>query len=387
MPRVITTYIFKEIGVPFLLGLLILTVTALLSKVVRLVDLIFSHGAGLFFVLEFVASASPSFLIYTVPVAFLIAVLMAFTRLSSDSEIIAMKAAGISLAALLRPVILLAAIAFAIDLTLTLYVFPWGNLNMKRLVFEAGKSALTSGIEEKTFYDRFLGATLYVDRINPETRTMEGIFISQQSGDGVNSFFAKSGAIAPSEDNSSVFLKLVDGASHRQNKGVGDYNIVEFKSYTLELGLAGADPGRIKGRSNRELYAGELLDKARELKGRGENPSPVIIDVHKRFSLPASIFVFSLLGIPLGLQKVRSSRFTGFGVALAVVLLYYIASTALEALGENGRLNPILAVWGSNIIFGAAGAIVFYSAFKDVSLTGAVIRAVKTLPRGGHPRI
>ncbi|MBI5969670.1 MAG: LPS export ABC transporter permease LptF [Deltaproteobacteria bacterium] len=384
MPRVITTYIFKEIGVPFLLGLLILTVTALLSKVVKLVDLIFSHGAGLFFVLEFVASAAPSFLIYTVPVAFLIAVLMASTRLSSDSEITALKAAGISLNALLRPVLFMAAIAFAADLTLTLYVFPWGNLNMKRLVFEAGKTALTSGIEEKTFYDRFLGATLYVDRINPETRTMEGIFISQQSGDGVNFFFAKSGAIAPSEDNSRVYLKLDDGASHRQNKGIGDYNIVEFKSYTLELGLTGVDPGRIQGRSNRELYAGELLEKARELKLRGENPAPVIIDAHKRFALPVSIFVFSLLGVPLGLQKVRSSRFTGFGVALGVVLLYYIASTAFETLGENGRLNPVLAVWGSNIIFGVSGAVVFYSAFKDVSLTQAMKRAVKTLSRGGR---
>ncbi|MEK7774032.1 MAG: LptF/LptG family permease, partial [Deltaproteobacteria bacterium] len=179
MPGIIDRYVFKETAVPFLLSLAILTMTALLSKVVKLIELMLTHGAGARFVFWFILSVLPSFLIYTIPVSFLIGVLVAFTRLSSDSEITAMKASGISLFKLLRPVLALAVIASASTLAFTMYFFPWGSLNLKKLMYDAAKSKLVSGMEEKTFYDRFKGVTIHVDHIIPKTGEMEGIFISQ----------------------------------------------------------------------------------------------------------------------------------------------------------------------------------------------------------------
>lgn len=375
MYRAIDRYVFKEAAVPFLLSLAILTLTALLSKVVKLIELVLTHGAGAGFVFWFILSMLPSFLVYTIPVSFLIGVLIAFTRLSSDSEITAMKASGISLFKLLRPVLALAVVACAATLAFTLYLSPWGSMNLKRLMYDAAKSRLVSGIEEKTFYDRFKGVTLYVDHISPRTGEMEGVFISQTGqtgqtggreggGAGASSvFFARRGEFFPSAEDFSVYLKLYDGNIHRREDDA--YHIVDFSSYTLDLSFAGGAPPSQADKSNRDLYTGEMIKRIEEIKARGENPAPQVVDLHKRFALPASVFVFAFLGLPLGVQKVRSARFTGFSIALGVVLAYYAASTALEGFGNNGALNPVISVWGSDMIFGLAGLYIFRMAAKD----------------------
>ncbi|MBI5642760.1 MAG: LPS export ABC transporter permease LptF [Deltaproteobacteria bacterium] len=366
MPRLINTYIFKEISVPFLLSLVIMTFTGLLSKVMKLVELMVTHGIGASFVFWFIVSVIPSFIIYTIPVSFLIGVLVAFTRLSSDSEITAMKSTGLSLFSLMRPVAVLAVIAYLLTLAFTIYIFPWGNLKLKQLLFEAAKTKLVSGIEEKTFYDKFKGMILYVDHLSPKTGEMEGIFISETGEGGeTNIFFAEKGVFSPSTQEFNVYLKLLDGSIHRKTENDGSYHIVEFKDYVLDLSLSGKPTTGLSDKSNRELYLKELLERVAAAKERGQSAAPYLIDLHKRFALPASVFVFAILGVPLGIQKIRAARFTGFSISLGVVLIYYVTSTALEALGENGKINPVFAVWGSDIIFLTAGAYIFYKAAKD----------------------
>ncbi|MBI5493238.1 MAG: LptF/LptG family permease [Deltaproteobacteria bacterium] len=415
MSRLINTYIFKEISVPFLLSLAVLTATGLLSKTVKLIELIVTHGIGPSFIFWFIISVIPSFIIYTIPVAFIIGVLVAFTRLSSDSEITAMKAAGVSLFSIMKPVMLVAFVAYLATLTFTLYLFPWGNINLRNLLFEAAKAKLVSGIEEKTFYDKFKGAVLYVDHLNIKTGEMEGIFISQtgsvgstagakapgtpggpagagaQAGPGAEStiFFASRGVFSPPTEESTVYLKLYNGTIHRKTENNGAYHIADFESYVLELSIAGSDSAAPGKRPNRELYINELTRRIKEIRAKGERTAPYMIDLHKRFALPASVFVFALLGVPLGIQKIRAARFTGFSVALAVVLCYYVVSTALEALGENGRLNPVLAVWGSDIIFLAAGFYIFHAAAKDrpIDLGSRITDLASRLRRGrAHKR-
>lgn len=388
MPRLINSYIFREISVPFLLSLAILTATGLLSRIMKLVELAVTHGIGAPFVFWFIVSVVPSFIIYTIPVSFLIGVLVAFTRLSSDSEITAMKASGLSLFSLMRPVIALAIIAYFLTLAFTVYFFPWGNINLKNLLFEAAKTRLVSGIEEKTFYDKFRGVVLYVDRLSTKTGEMEGIFISEAGAGGdANLFFAERGVFSPSGEEFSVFLKLNDGTIHRKTGDDGAYHIVRFEDYLVTLSAASAPATTLERRTNRELYLGELMARVDDARAKGINTAPFVIDLHKRFALPASVFVFALLGVPLGIQRIRAARFAGFSIALAVVLAYYVASTALEALGENGGLNPIVAVWGSNIIFTIAGVYFFRLAARDASPSTQLFSALEALiPRRNNKK-
>lgn len=369
MPGILSRYILKEISVPFALSLVILTATALLSKAVKIIELMVTQGVGGSFIFWFMASVAPSFLIYTLPISFLTGVLVAFTRLSSDSEVTAIKASGLGLTAMFRPVMLLALLVYALTLGVTLFLFPWGNLNMKALFFDASKDRFISGLEEKTFYDRFKGIVLYVDKINARTGEMEGIFISERGGkEESNVFFATKGVFSPATERYTVYLKLNDGAIHRKTRGGGTYHIADFASYTLELGMAG-QPGAAVNKANKELYPGELMGKARAAEAKGQDPAPYLVDMHKRFALPASVFAFALLGLPLGIQKIRAAKFTGFSIALGVVLAYYVLSTAFEALGEAGSMNAIAAVWASDAIFLGAGLYVFSRASREKPLS------------------
>ncbi|MEE9613545.1 MAG: LPS export ABC transporter permease LptF [Thermodesulfobacteriota bacterium] len=380
MPSLISRYIFKEIAGPFLLSCAILTATALLTKVLKLAELVVSHGVGLGFALKFLVSVTPPLLVYTVPASFLVAVLIASSRMSSDNEIIAMKASGLGLFDILKPVLALAVLAYALTLVLTLYLFPWGNHNVKKLIFEAASTRASAGMEERTFYDRFPGVVMYVDTIPPGTGEMRGVFISQEAGgeggeDGDKSsdiIWAESGVFVPSEEQLSVFLQLRNGTVHRSVPEKGTYHIADFSTYTLALDLSGSKT-TMRGKSSRELYIWELMERAKKQDDTSRHHSRIMVELHKRFATPASVFVFSLIGLPLGIQRVRRAGLTGFGLALGVLIVYYTLVKGLEGLGDNGLLHPALAAWGADLLLGAVGGCVLYMAARD--------RPIEVVPR------
>ncbi|MFQ5480278.1 MAG: LPS export ABC transporter permease LptF [Thermodesulfobacteriota bacterium] len=366
MGRLLNLYIFTEMMAPFFLCLLILTSTALLTKAIKLIGLIVSQGLGMGFAFWFIVSLLPSFLIYTIPVSFLIAVLITFTRLSSDSEFIAMKALGLNLFTITRPVLVFALFISSITLACTLYLYPWGNLNMKRLIIEGASKNIAAAIKEKTFYDKLGDLVIYVDHISDKTGELEGVFIAKKNPSGKSDIFvAEKAVIGGTGKGSNFYIRLEKGTSQREDKEKDSYHVVNFTSYVLELNPASQGFGGAGSRSNRELYPAEMVHRIKDIETRGGFTPPYIMDLHKRFALPASIFIFGLIGATLGIQGVRSTRLTGFAVALGVILLYYILSTALEGFGENGILNPLAAVWGSNIITGIIAFYVFYLKSKD----------------------
>jgi len=368
MGRLLNLYIFAQMLAPFFLCLVVLTSTALLTKTIKLIGLIVGHGLGAGFAFWFIVSLLPSFLIYTIPISFLVAVLITFTRLSSDSEFIAMKALGLNLFTVTRPVLAFAFFTFSMTLAFTLYIYPWGNMNLKHLLIEGASRGLAAGIKEKTFYDSISDLVIYVDHVSQKTGELEGVFIARKNPAGKSDIFvAERATIGGGGDKSSLYIRLENGTSQREDRGKDSYHVLNFSKYTLELNPTGAGSGLI-ARSNRELYPGEMTKRIADIKARGGFAPPYIMDLHKRFTLPASVFVFGLIGATLGIQGIRRSRLTGFSMGLGVILFYYILSTALEGFGENGVINPVAAVWGSNIITGVIAFYVFYMKSKDREL-------------------
>ena len=366
MPHIIQRYIFREMAIPFLFSIGIFTITSLLSKIPHLIQLMINHGVGFLVVVQFIVFILPSILIYVIPVSFLIAVLIAYNRLSSDNEITAMKAAGLSILKISRSVAIMALFAYSISSFFTIYAFPWGSLSSKRLIYDMARSKASIGLRERVFNSAFNGLILYANRIITENGELEGIFISDQRDEKDNNIItAKNGIISSDHQTMEITLRLFNGIVHRSGEK-GLYKIVTFNTYDLNLSLKDE---KIKNpdtsKANRDLTVSQLKEKIDDMKRGGRDPAPHIIDLHKRFALPASVFVFGLLGIPLGIQRIRTIRFTSFTIGLGVVLFYYVLSTALESLGDKGLLNPVLAVWGTDILMAALGVTMFYKAAKD----------------------
>ena len=367
MSKIINRYIFKEMAVPFVIVITVLTITSLLSKVIIAVNLLVNYGVGFFILLKFFLFSMPWFLIYIIPMSFLIAVLITYNRLSSDNEITAMKASGLDLLRISMPVAVMALIAYFIATFFTVYAFAWGNVSSKRLIYEVARSKATIGLKERVFNDAFDGLILYANNIIAENGEMQGIFISDQR-DEQDKFIvvAKSGIISSDQQAEKITLRLLNGTIHKSEES-GLYKIITFTTYDLNLSMK---QGEVKNpdasKANSDLTVSQLKEKITDMKRQGSAiPPSYIIDLHQRFALPASIFVFSFLGVPLGIQRVRTTRFTSFSVGLGVVLFYYVLSTALESFGKKGLINPIAAAWGANIFMAITGVAIFYKAAKD----------------------
>ena len=370
MPRLLTSYIFKEMAGPFCICLLVLTGTALLSKSNKLIELGITYRAGLGSLLLFVLSIIPAFLVFIIPMSFLVAVLFAFNRLSAESELAAMKASGVSLYRLSLPVLALALLAALSTLAVTAYIFPLGNNQLHKIVSAVARTKSVAVIQENTFNTAFDGLTLYTGSIPRGGNTIMDVFISDKREAGEPTMiFARSGSFVADPEGKALTLKLANGTVHSANEVSGEYRLISFNTYDFIVPLQGVTGARTTAsKSNRELYLGELLTRIKKRGAEGVNPAPYIIDLHKRFALPASVFVFALLGVPLGVQKIRTVRFTSFSVALGVMLIYYVLSTAMESLGEEGIIGPLISVWGSDIVMGIVGCYVFYRASRDMPL-------------------
>src|SRR5665647_2869316 len=114
--RILFLYIVREISSLFLLGIVIFTLVLLMGRLITLTDLVVSHGVPFADVSRMILYLVPSFLVFTIPMAFLLAVLLAFGRLSADNEIVVIKASGISLIQMLPPVIVCAVVAVLLAL-------------------------------------------------------------------------------------------------------------------------------------------------------------------------------------------------------------------------------------------------------------------------------
>jgi lipopolysaccharide export system permease protein len=168
MKKTTYLYILKEVLPIFFIGLMIFTFILLMDKILKLIELIVTKGVGVYQILMLLFFISPSFLIFTIPMAVLLAILLAFGRLSSDSEITAFKASGMSLYQLFFPVSIFSFCAFLLTTFLIFYGLPWGNKGFTATLTTIVQSKADVEIKERVFDDTFNG--LVVLSLTKESR-------------------------------------------------------------------------------------------------------------------------------------------------------------------------------------------------------------------------
>src|SRR4030066_1712197 len=173
-------YVLKETLPIFFIGLMTFTIILLMDKILKLIELVVNRGGSLYNILMLFVFISPSFLIITIPVAVLLGTLLTFGRLSSDSEITAFKASGMSLYQLFFPISIFALATFLLTSFLVFYGLPWGNRGFKATLFHLVQSKAGVEIKERIFNDAFSGLVVYVDRVPLQGNHLEGILIYDQ---------------------------------------------------------------------------------------------------------------------------------------------------------------------------------------------------------------
>lgn len=357
MKKIIHFYIFREITVPFVLGFSVFTFVLLMGKLLQLADMVVAKGMPVADILRLVAFMFPSFCVVTIPMSFLLAVLLAFGRLSADSEITALKASRISLYGLLPPVLVFASIVFAISMFVTVYALPWGNSSFKIFLYDVIKARITLNIKEKIFNDNFPGMVLYVDEYDQKRHSISNILIyDDRKPEEPSTIFAKSGAIATDAVKKEIRLSLRDGSIHR-NSANSSYHLVEFANYDLSINLSQASPG-VKT-DEQDMSFSELRQNIKNQYTDAKLRTDELLELHKRLSLPFACFVFVVIGIPLGMQNQRSGKAAGFSTSICVIIFNYILFSIGKTLGQKGLLHPAAAMWLPNTVFMVIGLYLF----------------------------
>ena len=372
MKRILSLYIIREIASLFLLGIMVFTLILLMGRLIKLTDLVISRGVPLADVSRMILYLMPSFLVFTIPMAFLLAVLLAFGRLSADNEITVMKAGGISLMQLMPPVVLCGLCAALLTLAASTVGVPWGNNAFKDLSFVVLKQNVAATVREKVFWDDIPGIVMYTEHYDEEHHALKGVLI--HDGRDLSrplTIFATDGVIGGGPNRNDIRLVLNNGSIHAVGTAE-EYRLVHFGEYTMTIAESGQGTGI--GRNELDMTVSELQ---RQIDSPATS-KPVRLkmqsELQSRFAFPFASLVFAVVAVPLGMQNRRSGKSAGFSTSIGVLLAYYVVQSLLRTLAEKGSLPPALAMWLPNIIFLGLGWYLLSMASQERSIRLDVLR-------------
>jgi lipopolysaccharide export system permease protein len=304
----------------------------------------------------------PYFMVFVIPMAVMMAVLLTFLRFSGDNEILALKAGGVNVTALLPPVVVFCLLGGLLTAFMSIYGQPWGRSSAKQLVVRIAASSIDIGLKERQFNDTFDGIVLYVSQVDTQTRTLRDVFIENQQDDKLAStVVAPRGQLLRAADGLTWRLRLFDGTIHQVDLQEFRANAIRFDTYDLTLSLAQMlEPQKRPSKHRREMNLAELRQYIREHQAaRDAGYFNALMRYHKMFSIPFACLVLGFLAMPLGMQAKRASKSYGLGLGLVFFMLYYLLLSAASVFGESGRLPPIAAVWMPNLVMAAVGVFLF----------------------------
>jgi len=349
MKRILSLYIIREIASLFLLGIMVFTLVLLMGRLIKLTDLVISRGVPLADVSRMILYLMPSFLVFTIPMAFLLAVLLAFGRLSADNEITVMKAGGISLMQMMPPVLLCGLTAALLTLAASTVGVPWGNSAFKSLSFDVLKQNVAATVREKIFWDDIPGIVMYIEHYDEERHALKGVIIH----DGRDqkrplTIFAADGVIGGATAQHDIRLALNNGSIHVAGKA-DEYRLIHFGEYIMTIGGSGQGSGI--GRNEQDMTVAELVRQINSPATTKAVRLKTTSELQSRFAFPFASLVFAVVAVPLGMQNRRSGKSAGFATSIGILLAYYVVQSLLRTLADKGSLPPVLALWLPNLIF------------------------------------
>ena len=360
--RIIDRYIMRELLAPFFLSIAVLTLALFLQKMFRLMELVLSKGSTLAATGKLLLYIMPGFLALTIPMSLLVAALTAFSRLSSDSEVTAMKASRISLYAMVRPVMQFSIILFFVTSVITHFLAPHATYAFKAHLFNMVKSRAMVGLDQGVFSSTFNGMVIYVDKMN-SLDDISGIFISdERAGNEPYTILAKQGRLVTNPDSFKVTLIMEQGTINTQPHSDGVTSLMSFTSGKLFLNIDEASYSRsdAAGRNIDEMDTLALYQSWRSAQAGNLPTKDLEIEFQKRMSVSYACLVFGLIGAPLGIRKSRSGKSAGIAISIGVILVYYLVLGTAARFAESGALSPAAATWIPNgMITVAAIALVY----------------------------
>jgi lipopolysaccharide export system permease protein len=259
-----------------------------------------------------------------------------------------------------------------VTLLLTTFVRPAANFALKKELYSIAKSRVGTALKEKVFNDDFPKILIYVEELIPPGNTAQGILIvDNRDRLKEDIILGKVALISTDEQTNTLALRLFDGSIYEREKHRPGFSQTRFNIYDFKLDLDElVGSVRQKDAGPKESSLAQLMNTIRDKEAQGARTVAERMELHQRFSFAFAPLVFCLLGVSLTLlpRSSRATRSWGFALSLLWLLVYYALLSLGKALGENGFLHPIAALWLPNVVIGAVSGVLFVKATRESPL-------------------
>ena len=353
--RLAIRYVLGEMIPTFFLGVIVFVFILLMFQALRLTEFVLVHGVKVTAVAELVAYMSTSFLPILFPMSLLFTIILTYGRLSSDSEIVAFKASGMSMWEIITPAIFLSVLIGLLSAQMAFHIAPWGNRQFELMITKIGAMKPSVSVKEGTFSEGFFDLVLYSNQVDQKTGELGNVFIyDERNVDSPMIVIARRGILQVDEEKpgESAALLLTRGSVHRT--AGGRHTKVDFKTYKLLFSSPSSED--FKKKSPQSLTLNDINDGLKDPDTSKEDRLTFKIEFHKRLAISFACVLFAMLGVGFGTTtNKRTVKSGGMVMSLVFIVCYWVLYITGENLAQSGKLPPGLAMWLANILFAIAG--------------------------------
>lgn len=353
-PNALDKFILKELIPSFFFGIVSFTIILVAGSLLfKIAELVIEQGISFGVVVRLFIYSLPQLMAYTIPMSCLLATLLGFGKMSANSEIVALKSAGLSFHRIVRPVIIMSIIVSLFALLLNETIVPLcEHARTNIMSYEVLKQSPVA-FKEKIFIKNEQGGRLerviYIDKMKLSNGDMKGILVQEfDEGRLARITSAEAGRWV----NGSWWI--LNGHVYEMTKNGDVKQLYRFDKEALALNMTPKDVSKVSIKP-KDMSMPELISVIKLYEKTGRDASALWMIFHVRLSVPWACVVLALVGAALGSRPQRSSSSVGLGVSVLIVFVYYVILSFAQSFGEARMLPPLLAAWLANIIFFAIG--------------------------------
>lgn len=345
------------------------------SQLVRLSEVLVTFGLSLENIfLPFLYIVLP-FVQITIPIAFLVAVMLTFGRLSADGEYPGLLAAGYSLARAAVPTLIVGVALYGIGVFCALNLEAWGRREMVQFVYRKTQTELDNMIKYRlqsgVFLDDFLGYVLYSEKISADRTKLENVLLApagdKDEGRAGFTMLAPSGTVSGSVETGDLRMTLDNGMAYSHSPEGEQTSVLKFNHAEIDLlrifqeQILGADAAV-------DDYRSYTLTELRDyIKNGATDPKRneafyrrAQYLLQKRIAAPFAAITFAFFGMTLGVSDPRRGKSIAYIGVIATVIFGYVIMTGFDWLVENRAGPMVLSAWAPNILLLAFGGFLLY---------------------------
>ncbi|HET8636023.1 MAG TPA: LptF/LptG family permease, partial [Acidobacteriaceae bacterium] len=371
--RILSRAIFREILGSALLGTLLFVFVLFLRTIDRLSTLLVKTSAPPHIIAELLLYALPATLPFALPLGVLVGVLIGLSRMSADSEITAIRASGVSSAAVVRPVMLFASIALAITALCSLWLTPLSLHRESEIAHNFAAAQLTGNIESRVFDEDFPHTVVYVGDVETNGKQViwHHVFLADTTppaklvqegkdrGEGPRVIVAEAAIPRPDPVHNRIVLDMRNFHSYERDKE--GKVIMTSANPQIETIQAQTQEDFQVNKTDREMDTPSLYRRVYHTKGLSHYQHvEAAIELHQRFALPLACVLLALVGIPLGISSRKGGKSTAFVLTVLLAFLYFLGFSALVGMAKNGSLPVPIAVWTPDAVFLVLGVALLF---------------------------